>query len=162
MTTLKTPRRLLVVAGVVAVQLGCVAAAVAPQLSARLSGDPYVLRVAPVDPLDPFRGAYVDLDYPDLRAGGSRKDDQSGAVYVTLRQEGEVWVADEFLRERPDEMPYLACDDRYWQVRCGIESWFLPQAAAREMERSVGDGAYAEVRVDGRGNAALVDVREQP
>jgi len=153
--------RLLAVAGVVVVQLGCVAAAVAPQLSARLSGDSYVLRGAPVDPLDPFRGAYVDLDYPDLRTR-STEDGESGPVYVTLREEDGVWVADDFLRERPDGPPYLACDDRGWQVRCGIESWFLPQDEARETERAVGDGAYAEVRVDDRGNAALVDVRGTP
>lgn len=162
-------RRPLVIAAVALVQLGCVGAAVAPRLSARLAGDSYVVRVAPVDPLDPFRGAYVRLTYPDLRAtrsggwGGSMEDRRArGPVYVTLRQEGEVWVADELSRERPEDVPYLACDDRSWQVRCGIESWFLPQDEAREMEREVGDGAYAELRVDSRGNAALVDVREAP
>lgn len=155
-------RRPLVIAAVALVQLGCVGAAVAPRLSARLTGDSYVVRVAPVDPLDPFRGAYVHLTYPDLRANRSRGAGGGGPVYVTLRQEGEVWVAEDVSRERPEDMPYLACDDRAWEVRCGIESWFLPQDEAREMERAVGDGAFAELRVDGRGNAALVDVREAP
>ena len=54
--------------GIIAVsQLALVGLAVAPQLSARLTGDTYLVRVAPVDPIDPFRGAYVALDYPDLR-----------------------------------------------------------------------------------------------
>jgi uncharacterized membrane-anchored protein len=153
-------RRLLVTAAVALVQLGCVGAAVAPQLSARLAGDRYLVRVAPVDPLDPFRGAYVDLDYPDLRTTRSRGG--AGDLFITLRQDGDVWVADGFTRERPEAPAYLACDDRGWQVRCGIESWFLPQDQAAEMERAVGDGAYAEIRVDDRGNAALVDVREAP
>src|SRR4029078_7535393 len=48
------------------VQLVLLAVAVAPRVSPRLTGDEYLLRVAPVDPIDPFRGAYVDLDYPDL------------------------------------------------------------------------------------------------
>ena len=157
------------VTAVVAVgQLALVGVAVAPQLSARLTGDTYVFAVAPVDPIDPFRGAYVALDYPDLGhdpewpdqpGPGGPEDGEEGDVYVALVREGDVWVADGWTRERPDNGPYLACDDRSWQVRCGIESWFLPQEEAAEAEVLLRDGAVAEVRVDGRGNAAVVDVR---
>lgn len=45
--------------------LALLAVAVWPQLSARFTGDEVVLRVQPVDPIDPFRGAYVDLGYPE-------------------------------------------------------------------------------------------------
>ena len=55
------------IAIVAVAQLALVGVAVAPQLSARAFGDEYRMRVAPVDPIDPFRGAYVDLGYPDLR-----------------------------------------------------------------------------------------------
>jgi uncharacterized membrane-anchored protein len=158
------------ITGIVAVtQLALVGVGVAPQLSARVTGDAYVVRVAPVDPIDPFRGAYVALDYPDLRHDGSQSavepglgaldDGESGDVYVSLVEEEGVWVADAWSRTRPDDGPYLACDDRSWQIRCGIESWFLPQDEARETEDLLGDGAVAELRVDGRGNAAVVDVR---
>jgi uncharacterized membrane-anchored protein len=158
------------ITGIVAVtQLALVGVGVAPQLSARVTGDAYVVRVAPVDPIDPFRGAYVALDYPDLRHDGSQSavepglgaldDGESGDVYVSLVEEEGVWVADAWSRTRPDDGPYLACDDRSWQIRCGIESWFLPQDEARETEDLLGDGAVAELRVDGRGNAAGVDVR---
>ena len=50
-------RRTLTVGLVALAQLGFVTAAVAPQLSARLTGEAYLLRVAPLDPIDPFRGA---------------------------------------------------------------------------------------------------------
>jgi uncharacterized membrane-anchored protein len=162
--------------GVIAVaQLALVAVAVAPQLSARLIGESYVLRVAPLDPIDPFRGAYVALDYPDLRQPdqqrdqwdrspgmGTVDDNERGDVYITLRQEGEVWVSDGWQRERPGDGPYLACTDQGWNVRCGIESYFLPQDEAAAMEREVADGAYAEIRIDSRGNAAVVEVRATP
>lgn len=150
-------------------QLALVGLAVAPQLSARIAGDGYLLRVEPVDPMDPFRGAYVALDYPDLRHVGDRMahdpglgaldDGESGDVYITLVRQGDVWAAEDWTRDRPAEGPYLACDDRAWQIRCGIESWFLPQDEAREAEELLRDGAVAEVRIDGRGNAAVVDVR---
>ena len=86
-------------------QLVLVAVAVYPQLSARAAGDEIRLRVEPLDPIDPFRGAYVTLGYPDLRrnsatgAGGgqgSMEDGGSGTVFITLRQDGNVWVADTF------------------------------------------------------------------
>nr|WP_253943365.1 GDYXXLXY domain-containing protein [Nocardioides sp. zg-1308] len=141
-------------------QLALVGLSVAPQLSARATGETYLLRVAALDPVDPFRGAYVALDYPDLPRGGQVPDDgERGDVYVSLVPDGEVWVADGWSRERPEEGPYLACDDRSWQLRCGIESWFLPQDEAAAAEDLLRDGAVAEVRVDGRGHVAVVDVR---
>ncbi len=160
--------RTAVTAVIAVAQLGLVGVGVAPQLSARLTGDTYLLTVAPLDPIDPFRGAYVALDYPDLRHDsqssgepglGALDDDQEGDVYVTLVQRGDVWAADEWTRERPDDGPYLACDDRSWQIRCGIESYFLPQDKAAATEDLLREGAVAEVRIDGRGNAAVVDVR---
>ncbi|PVG84603.1 hypothetical protein DDE18_03105 [Nocardioides gansuensis] len=148
-------------------QLALVGVAVAPQISARVAGDTYQLRVQPLDPIDPFRGAYVTLGYPDLQRGdsqgfdgglGDMTDDEAGDVFITLREEGDVWVADSWERERPDDGPYLACDDRDWQIRCGIESWFLPQDEAAAMERNLVNGAIATVKIDSRGHAAVVDV----
>jgi len=143
--------------------LALTAVGVYPQLSARLTGDEIRLRVAPVDPIDPFRGAYVDLQYPDLDRLGGRgprgiDEGRSGDVFLTLRQDGDVWIADSWTRTRPEDGLYLACSDRTWEVRCGIESWFLPQDQAAAMEEAVGDGAVATVKVDGRGYAAIVDV----
>ncbi|KRE95743.1 hypothetical protein ASG76_09025 [Nocardioides sp. Soil774] len=161
-------KRVLVTAAVAVTQLALAGVAVAPQLSARLTGDTYLMRVAPLDPIDPFRGAYVALDYPDLNhAGGftrppglgSMDDDTHGDVYITLVEQDGVWVADTWVRDRPDGGTYLACDDRSWQIRCGIESLFQPQDTARETEALLRDGAVAEVRIDGRGNAAVIDVR---
>jgi uncharacterized membrane-anchored protein len=150
-------------------QLALVGLGVAPQLSARFTGDTYLMRVAPIDPMDPFRGAYVALDYPDLRHDasssfvdpglGAMDDGEEGAVYITLEKQGDVWVAADWSRQRPGKGPYLACDDRSWQIRCGIESWFLPQDEAREAEQQLSDGAVAELRVDGRGHAAVVGLR---
>ena len=166
----RPPRTAQLTTAVAAAQLALVGVGVAPQLSAHVRGDTYLLEVAPLDPIDPSRGAYVSLDYPGLRDGGASSteppahldDGERGDVYVTLREEGAVWVADEWTRERPDGVPYLSCDDGSWQLRCGIESWFLPQEEAAAMEHDLADGAFAEVRVDDRGNAVVVDVREQP
>lgn len=152
------------IALVALLQLALVPLAVWPQLSARATGDDYLMRVAPVDPIDPFRGAYVDLRYPDLREPDmsdppSLEDGRSGAVYATLVRDGDFWVLGEYTRTRPADGPYLACNDHYWAIRCGIESWFASQDEASRLERAVaGEGAVATIRIDSRGNAAIVDL----
>jgi uncharacterized membrane-anchored protein len=152
------------VGAVLLLQLGLVAIAVAPQLSARATGEEYLLRVEPVDPIDPFRGAYVALTYPDLRLddAGEIEEGNRGTVFVSLVERDGVWVMQELSPVRPDHGPYLACDDRSWELRCGIESYFLPQDDAREFESLVAGGtAVARIRIDGRGHAALITVEER-
>ncbi len=152
--------KLTTLALVAVVQAALVTTAVAPQLMARFTGETYQFKVAPLDPIDPFRGAYVTLDYPDLQRPDQDNYEDRGPIYLTLVAEGDVMVAEQFLDDRPDgDTPYLACHDDGWQVDCGIDSLFLPQDEAADMEDTLRDGAIAEVRIDGRGNAALIDVR---
>ena len=147
-------RRLALVA---VVQLALVVVAVAPRLSAFVGGEEYRLRVAAFDPIDPLRGAYVQLDYPDVlpRRGSERHDGRD--VYVPLVRDGDVWRGSGWSGTRPADAPYLACVSDGWAVRCGIESWFADQDEARVVGARLGrDGGVATVRVDGRGHAVLV------
>jgi uncharacterized membrane-anchored protein len=164
-----TTSRAVRVVVVVVAQLVLVGLAVWPQLSARVTGSEVVLRVEPVDPIDPFRGAYVALSYPDLPdsavdSGASEQEQEAvdaarGTAYVPLTLRGEVWVGGAVQRTPPPEGLYLACDDSSWQLECGIESWFLPQDEAAGLQAALRDGtALATVKVDGSGHAALVDV----
>ena len=152
------------IAIVAVAQLALVGVAVAPQLSARAFGDEYRMRVAPVDPIDPFRGAYVDLGYPDLRLtedDPTVRDEDRGTLYITLVPDGELWKAGSHTRSRPEDGPYLTCDDRDWLIRCGIESWFVPQDEAAELQDAVGSGTMvAVIKVDGRGHAAIVGLEK--
>lgn len=137
--------------------LGLVGVAVAGQLSARVTGEEIRLRVEPVDPVDPFRGAYVDLAYPDI---STRTTKEKGDAYVSLERRGPVWRATGVSADRPAEGPFLKCHDDGWGLSCGIESLFVPQDRAREIEAEVDGGhAVAVVKVDSRGNAALVSLQ---
>lgn len=146
------------------VQVALVAFAVAPQLQARFTGQEYRLRVAPVDPVEPFRGAYVALGYPDLPGGPPPMADGSApraqqTVYVPLHDSADVWRGGPATTTPPGSGPYLRCRDRGWRLACGIESWFVPQHRAAAIEEAVRAGhAVAVVRVDASGNAALVDL----
>ena len=166
-----TTNRAVRVGLVVLAQLALVGVAVWAPLSARLTGETVVLRVEPVDPIDPFRGAYVDLAYPDLPAQPMTEmedvdvpeqealEESRGTACVPLVKQGDVWVGGELSRSRPAQGLYLTCDDSSWRLRCGIESLFLPQDEAAGLEDAVRGGrAVATVKVDGRGHAALVGV----
>lgn len=155
---LRSPWALL--AGVLAIQLLIVGLAVAPQLSPRVSGTEIALRVAPFDPIDPFRGAYADLDYPDLPQvnRGPGLDPDRGTKAVPLRQDGEVWVGGAVQRDEPEGL-YLRCSDRGWRLDCGINSWFASQDKAYALEQDLRDsGAIATIRVDQWGNATIVAI----
>jgi uncharacterized membrane-anchored protein len=141
-------RRYVVLALVVLAQLLLVPAAVFGQLSARLTGDEYLVEVGPVDPIDPFRGAYVALSYPDLQPSDTERKslddsrDDGRQVYVRLVEEKGAMVADGFTRTRPADGPYLACDDRDWQLKCGIESLFLPQDKAAKVQKDINQSGF--------------------
>ncbi|HVF05990.1 MAG TPA: GDYXXLXY domain-containing protein [Frankiaceae bacterium] len=138
-------------------QLAIVGMVAAPRLLVRVTGDEYRLRVRPVDPIDPFRGAYVDLAY----VGFERPDDaevEKGRVYVLLRRDGDAWVGSGVVAERPESGPYVACESDGWTAKCGIESWFLSQERAQQVEDELGDGGIARVRIGGSGRAVLVAV----
>ncbi len=151
-----------VLAALAGLQLLVVGLAVAPRLSAHLTGAEYALRVEPVDPIDPFRGAYVHLSYaglqPDPDFEGEPRADlpPTGQVFVPLVPDGGHWRAGGYAEERPADGPYLTCDSDGWRLSCSIESWFADQDEALRLESDLGDGAVATVRVDERGNAAIV------
>ncbi|MEO6205230.1 MAG: GDYXXLXY domain-containing protein [Mycobacteriales bacterium] len=147
------------VAMVVLLQFVFIGAAVSGQLSARLAGREYLLRVEPLDPIDPFRGAYVALNYQDLDL---RREvpGEAGEAFVSLVASGDFWRAGAVTRRRPSAGPYLACTDSHGQLSCGIESYFLPQGKAKALEDALRRGVVvARVNVDGRGHAALVGVQ---
>lgn len=156
-------RRLLLLILALAVQLALVAFAVAPQLQARVTGQEYRLRVAPIDPMEPFRGAYVALTYPDLPGGPPMTDGEAPrpqqTVFVPLHADGDLWRGSATTTTRPGSGPYLRCRDEGWQLSCGIESWFVPQDRATAIEEAVRTGhTVAVVRIDDSGNAAIVDL----
>lgn len=158
-------KTILSLALVATVQLSLVGVAVAPRLSAYTTGEEYQLEVAAVDPVDPFRGAYVDLAYPGVepqrhphRTGW--EPPAAGPVYLPLQEDGDVWVADGYERARPAHPPYLTCLSDGWDVDCGIDSWFADQDEAARLGRELGrDGGVATIRLDDRGHAVLVGVQ---
>lgn len=119
--------------------------------------------LGPVDPIDPFRGSYVELSYPGLPTldSGGEVTLGEGEVFVPLvadRATG-LWRGNGVVPQRPAG-PYLACHpSRNGSLSCGIDSLFVPAQRARRIERELmGDRAAAVLRIDRDGHAALMGV----
>jgi len=125
-------------------------------------GTPVMLKTVPVDPRSLFRGNYVRLNY-DISAISKKKSHgrfkPSEVGYVTLQEEGGVFVATGLYRDRPESGVYIrgritsvASD---YRLKYGIEAYFMPKEKALKTELSVRQGANAEVFLLDNGKAAI-------
>ncbi len=142
-----------------AVQLALIAAVAAPRLAPRLTGAEYRIATVALDPIDPFRGAYVDLRVVGVPAFTRHE----GTVYVPLvRGRDGTYRGSGIRREPPADGPFMRCHAN-GEVRCGIESFFASQREARRLERALARrGAIARVKIDGAGRTALVGLQARP
>lgn len=123
------------------------------------TGKTIILKTLPLDPFDPFRGQYMQINYEisNLPAPvGVRPGD---TVYVVLAEDTKgIWNAQDTLLEKP-QGTYIkgtVHDLRGKEIRIeyGIESYFFEKGAELPTENIT-----MEVKVDSRGNARIVQMR---
>ncbi len=154
-----------------AVQVLILLAVPAQKMYTRATGRDVVLKVMPVDPYSLLSGYYVTLGYEISRreAFANHNDVASnGTVYavVELGKDG-VWhpavlVPDSLPHPLPPHMIALRGRASYGRIEYGIEEFYIPEnkrAAIADDLRQHPDAARVEVKVDARGNAALVRLR---
>lgn len=137
-------------------------------------GREVVVAVEPVDPQDLFCGDYVRLAYGftrlDLGQVGLRPDDISAGstLYVVLRPEGERYVLESAVLERPTPSPDRVAikgtvRSRYDNsafVDYGIEQYFVPQGRGRAIEDGVRERSTEVVlAITESGTAAIKALR---
>lgn len=165
-----TARRWRLLAVILAAQAALVAVGVHGPVSARLTGEEIVLRAGlltgsePPEPVPASAGSRLYVGYPDLKLpvyNGDLDASARGTLYVPLARTGEVWSASGApVRVRPESGLYLTCNNLNGQVRCGIETWYVPPSDPDGILPAVTSGeALAHLRVDARGNASLVSLR---
>ncbi len=125
-------------------------------------GTPVILKTAPIDPRSLFRGNYVRLNYDisNIKKSLTQEHFKRGEVgYVTLKEEDGIFIATGLHREKPESGVYIRgrvtrVGGRY-RMKYGIEAYFMPKEKALKAERSVRQGANAEVYLLGNGKAAI-------
>jgi uncharacterized membrane-anchored protein len=100
-------------------------------------GTEVVLRTAPVDPVDLFRGRYVRLGYEISRLPVQPGTGRGDTVYVALHREGEVWTGSAATRTRPSGTFVRGTYDG-GRIAYGIETYYVDEDEARRLDRLVG------------------------
>ncbi len=168
-------RRLLLI-GALALQLSVLVGMVLSSVWPLWVGAHVRLAIVPIDPRSLFRGNYARLDYEIATLPRALLSEDLGRlrvneiVYVSLREEGDIWRASAVSVTPPERGVYLRGrlqmpfdpDHEHLQVRYGIEAWFASRENALEIERSLratrreASRASAEVAIAPSGRAALV------
>ncbi|MEN6406957.1 MAG: GDYXXLXY domain-containing protein [Thermoguttaceae bacterium] len=161
------PAPKIVLAGALCFQLAVLVGMIVLKAAPLWTGEVVLLRVAPVDPRELFRGDYVALNYdfsrvPDreLKNLPIRSSDRVGqTVFVPLKPEkdGRHWQAAGFSLKRPASGKYLegvvTGGDR---IQFGIESYYVQEGTGREFEQAAaGRQLSAEVSLASDGRALL-------
>ncbi len=154
-----------------AAQLLILLAVPAQKMYTRATGRTVVLKVRPVDPYSLLSGYYVTLGYEinDRTAFPNHEQfNGSGAeVYAIVEgREDGVWHPVALANDLPSGLPgnqiALRGRNNYGRIVYGIEEFYIPeskrQAIADDLRQHPA-AARVEVKVDARGNAALVRLR---
>ena len=123
-------------------------------------GEHVLLRTQPVDPRDPFRGDYVALAYPESRLRPGAEFAEGTRVYVQLRERPDgVWVGRAPTRERPSAGVFVRGRVDGFQIRFGIERFYVREGTARKYELANARGRLlADVAVERDGSAHLSEL----
>ncbi len=138
------------------------------------TGQEIVLEVIPVDPRSLFRGDYVALGYDISRVPiteGPPPIRRGSVIYVTLQKNGERWRPLTSSTTMPENLPadqvFIKGRVEYASaptpngpgqasIRYGIEDFFVPEGAGRDLEKMVGEKKIdALIAVDAAGNAGI-------
>ena len=146
---------------------------VADRESLLASGRRITLDVRPVDPRSLFRGDYVTLSYDISRLSAAMFKPMpvvSDRHYVRLKHEAGAWTAVAVSNALPakvadDEIVlaghvrYVPPDleaDSFVLMSYGIESFFVPEGAGKEIEQEIRPGRVkVDLAVAGSGEAAI-------
>ncbi|HKQ74420.1 MAG TPA: GDYXXLXY domain-containing protein [Blastocatellia bacterium] len=151
----------------VASQLLILAVVPAQKIYTRATGRSVTLKIRPVDPYSILSGYYVTLNYEiasSIPFADSVNAYNGDRVYVTLeRQNDGVWRGVSLSKSFPANLPEnrIAIRGRYSYsgIEYGIEEFFIPEDKRAEIERELrenNDQARVEIKVDSKGDAALV------
>ncbi|NJK63070.1 MAG: GDYXXLXY domain-containing protein [Synechococcaceae cyanobacterium SM2_3_1] len=141
------------------------------------TGTTVYLQTAPVDPYDVLRGRYVTLGYVITRfdqleslPGWSEDFRQAGTeLYLVIETSGSgarspwqaVAIYDHYPQNLPPQQQVIKGHWRYDTLQIGLSEYYIPEEIGDALEadmRQQNGEALAEVKVDGSGNPALVQL----
>lgn len=130
------------------------------------TGTPVLLKAAPVDPRDVFRGEYVMLEYDISYIKGENlnsEDPQNKNVYVVLEKGDKYWNPAGVYLDKPGldinqifikgKINYYDSRRNEYHVTYGLESYYVEEGQGREIEQL--KNFDAQIKIDRFGNAVI-------
>ena len=130
------------------------------------TGKQVVLQTVPVDPMDIFRGEYVQLRYEIstlTNIPGVGTIHFRDTVYVHLEQDGEVWKATEVSKNKNPDWEYFIAGKMEGgfgnqvnitaTITYGIEQYFVPEGKGMEIQNA--QDIKVRVVINGAGQAFI-------
>ena len=138
-------------------------------------GEPFKFKIAPIDPLDPFRGKYITLQFREVMASvpdpNAWKNNENVYVSLTTDKKGFA-VIQSVSKTKPDNKNHVeakvgfigSTNDKKIFIQFPFDRFYMEETKAldaetlyREAARDSSQIAYAMVYVKD-GDAALTDV----
>lgn len=94
-------------------------------------GESYVLRAEPFDPIDPFYGEYVMLQYPDLTAPTISTDD---SVYFTLTSGEDGYAVIDRIENEPFFGAITGSVDDHYVTAPQLQQFYVEQGLGPQLE----------------------------
>ena len=153
---------------IVGIQMVVLLAMIGVKETTLRTGTEVVLQTVPVDPRSILQGDYVILRYeigvpgPNGSLPWERRYEniprQGTPIYVTLRNAGDVWVADgyDFSREDAGPVAIQGEIDDQGMLDFGIGTYFVPEGTGLGIERA--QDVKVKVVVDANGNGVIKEV----
>ena len=160
----------------ISVQLLVILGIIIFKFSILSGGTEVILKIAPVDPRDPFRGDYVTFQYEISNVsyyGRGNAIRNGDTVYVTLRPAGKYWVSTNVSKTKPasensviikgkvirggEASSNSSSYTRELIISYGIEEYFVPEGAGRNFS-FWGKDIYAKLKIDENGNSVITQL----
>jgi len=124
-----------------------------------MTGKKLILATQPVDPFDPFRGQYMEINYEISRISDVEGFREGDSVYVLLKEDEQgIWRKESVSKSKPDKGDFIkgkvtSVYENNIIVEYGIEQFFF-ERNAKIPTRNI----TVEVRVANSGRAKLVQL----
>ena len=136
-----------------------------------LKGKVIILKTEPIDPRDPFKGDYVNLQFDISRIRQPLTSEQktdllrNHKVFAVLKPANDgntnYFVLDYFTTKRPNSSKVFIQGwvwgelDNWMRVQYNIESYYVPEGKGKEIEGHLGKDLFVEIYLDYKGSAFL-------
>ena len=162
--------RKILMPAVVLLQVAALVFMTAKQEYILAAGEKVMLECRPIDPRSLFGGDYVILNYEitdidtdtiPMKEGEKKFFEKNEVIYVALEKpnRGKYWKAVAASRDinwlkGRHKTVIRGRINRYYDIKFGVEDYFVPQDQGREIERNLND-VHVEVSVMPDGNSAI-------